>query len=69
MVPEVDAATAAKQWTASIPLIVNEISKKDGLGAFEPKLLAKTWVWVAKAQNIPVDKFDPEKAIDRSFLK
>jgi NitT/TauT family transport system substrate-binding protein len=69
MVPEVNAETAAKQWAASIPLIVNEISKKDGFGAFEPGLLAKTWEWVAKAQNIPVDKFDPEKAVDRSFLK
>ncbi len=69
MVPEVTAATAAKQWAASIPLIVNEISKKDGLGAFEPKLLATTWEWVAKAQKIPVEKFDPEKAVDRSFAK
>jgi NitT/TauT family transport system substrate-binding protein len=69
IVPEVNAETAAKQWAASIPLIVNEISKKDGFGAFEPGLLAKTWDWVAKAQNIPVDKFDPEKAVDRSFLK
>jgi NitT/TauT family transport system substrate-binding protein len=69
MVPEVNAETAAKQWTASIPLIVNEISKKDGFGAFEPGLLAKTWEWVAKAQNIPAGSFDPEKAVDRSFLK
>ncbi len=69
MVPEVDAATASRQWTASIPLIVNDISQKDGLGAFEPKLLAKTWVWVAKAQNIPVEKYDPEQAVDRSYSK
>jgi NitT/TauT family transport system substrate-binding protein len=69
LVPEVNAETAAKQWSASIPLIVNEFSKKDGFGAFEPGLLAKTWEWVAKAQNIPVDKFDPETAVDRSFLK
>jgi NitT/TauT family transport system substrate-binding protein len=69
MVPEVNAETAAKQWSVSIPLIVNEISKKDGMGAFEPKLLAKTWEWVAKAQNIPVAQFDPEKAVDRSFIK
>ncbi len=69
IVPEVNAETGAKQWASAIPLIVNEISKKDGLGAFEPKLLATTWEWVAKAQNIPVSSFDPEKAVDRSFIK
>jgi NitT/TauT family transport system substrate-binding protein len=68
-VPEVDAATAAEQWKASIPLMVNDISKKDGAGAFEPKLLATTWKWVAEAQGMPTDKLDPETAVSRGFLK
>lgn len=68
-VPEVDANTAAEQWKASIPLMINDIEKKDGPGAFEPKLLATTWKWVAEAQNLPLDKLDPETAVDRSFLK
>lgn len=68
-VPEVDVATAADQWKASIPLMVNDIAKKDGAGAFEPKLLATTWKWVADAQGMPVDKLDPETAVNRSFLK
>ncbi len=69
MVPEVDADTAAEQWKASIPLMVNDLSKKDGPGAFEPKLLATTWKWVAEAQNLPLDKLNPETAVSREFLK
>ena len=68
MVPEVDVEVARAQFAASIPLIVNDISKKDGEGAFEKALLAKTWKWTAEAQNLPLDKLDPETAVDRSFL-
>ena len=68
MAPEVDVAVARDQFAASIPLMVNSISKKDGQGAFEKGLLAKTWKWTAEAQNMPLDKIDPEKAVDRSFL-
>ena len=68
-VPEVDAETAAEQWKASIPLMVNDISKKNGAGAFEPKLLATTWKWVAEAQSMSADKLDPETAVSRDFLK
>lgn len=68
MVPEVDVEVARAQFAASIPLIVNSISKKDGEGAFEKALLAKTWKWTAEAQNMPLDKIDPETAVDRSFL-
>jgi len=68
MVPEVDVEVARAQFASSIPLIVNSISKKDGEGAFEKALLAKTWKWTAEAQNMPLDKIDPETAVDRSFL-
>ena len=68
MVPEMDAKMAAAEFRASIPLIQNEVSKKDGIGAFEPKLLATTWEWVAKAMNYPLNKVDPEKLVDRAFL-
>ncbi len=68
MVPEVDVEVARAQFASSIPLIVNSISKKDGEGAFDKALLAKTWKWTAEAQNMPLDKIDPETAVDRSFL-
>jgi NitT/TauT family transport system substrate-binding protein len=68
MVPEVDADVAEKQFRASIPLMVNDITKKGGTGAFEKALLAKTWEWTAKGQNIPLDKLDPEQAVDRTLM-
>jgi NitT/TauT family transport system substrate-binding protein len=68
MVPEVDPEVAKEQFTASVPLMVNAVSKKDGEGAFEKGLLATTWKWTAQAQNLPIDKIDPEMAVDRSFL-
>lgn len=68
MVPEVDVDVARDQFAASIPLMVNSISKKDGSGAFEKGLLATTWKWTAEAQNLPLNKIDPEAAVDRSFL-
>ncbi len=67
-VPEIDAGVADKQFAASIPLMANAISKADGPGAFNKALLAKTWEWTAKAQNIPLAKLDPETAVDRSLL-
>jgi NitT/TauT family transport system substrate-binding protein len=68
MVPEVDVEVARAQFASSVPLIVNAISKKDGAGAFDKALLAKTWKWTAEAQNMPLDKIDPETTVDRSFL-
>jgi NitT/TauT family transport system substrate-binding protein len=68
MVPEVDADVARAQFVASVPLMINDISKKDGTGAFDKALLAKTWKWTAEAQNMPLDKLDPETVVDRSFL-
>jgi NitT/TauT family transport system substrate-binding protein len=68
IVPEVDAEVARSQFAASIPLMVNAVSKKDGEGAFDKALLATTWKWTAEAQNMPLDKIDPETVVDRSLL-
>jgi len=68
LVPEANASEAADEFRSSLPLIQNEISKRDGMGVFEPKLLAATWVWVAKAFKFPVDKVNPENLVDRGFL-
>ncbi|MDV2985186.1 UNVERIFIED_CONTAM: ABC transporter substrate-binding protein [Methylobacteriaceae bacterium AG10] len=67
-VPEVDAGRAAEEWTASIPLIVNPISARDGMGVFEPGLLATTWKWVAESQGLAVGSFDPGRAVTGAFL-
>lgn len=68
MVPEVDVGVATLQFASSIPLMVNSISKKDGVGVFEKALLAKTWEWTAKSQKMPIEKLDPEAAVDRSVV-
>ena len=39
--PETDLAIAEGQWRASIPLMVNDVSKQAGMGKFEPALLAE----------------------------
>jgi NitT/TauT family transport system substrate-binding protein len=67
-VPESDQAITTAEFAASLPLIKNEISDRDGLGAFNPSLVKTSWEWLAKAQNYPVSKVDPEKVVDRSFL-
>jgi NitT/TauT family transport system substrate-binding protein len=67
IVPEIDAVVAEKQFAASIPLMTNEIARA-AKGGFDKALLAKTWDWTAKAQNIPLSKIDPEGAVNRSFV-
>ena len=66
--PEVDAALAEPQCGTTIALISNEISQRDGLGWFDPALLAETWSWVARAQNYPPDRIDPQKLVDTRFV-
>ncbi len=66
--PEMDVALVVQQFETIIPLIDNEISKTEGIGALDKTRLAKTWEWTAKSQDMPLNKIDPEKAIDRSFL-
>jgi NitT/TauT family transport system substrate-binding protein len=68
MVPDIDAEVAADEVRATIPLIKNEISAKYGLGTYDSARLQKTWEWVAKARNHPMDKLNPETVVDRSFL-
>ncbi len=67
-VPETDPAVAAAEFRSSMPLIVNDISRRDGLGKFEPKLLDATWKWVAESINVDPKKLDPESLIDPRFL-
>ena len=66
--PEMDEAIVAQQFETIIPLIDNDVSKKEGIGTLDKARLAKTWEWTAKSQDMPLDKMDPEKSVDRSFL-
>jgi len=66
--PEMDTALVEQQFMTIVPLIDNPISKAEGIGTFQKERVAKTWEWTAKAQNMAISSFDPEKAINRSFL-
>jgi NitT/TauT family transport system substrate-binding protein len=69
LAPDTDAATNSVEIEAMKPLVVNEISKRTGFGAFDPALVRDTWKWVALSQDYPENKIDPESVIDRSLLK
>ena len=66
--PEMDEALVEQQFMTIVPLIDNDVTRAEGLGALNKARLAKTWEWTAKAQNMPLDKIDPEKAVNRDFL-
>ena len=66
--PEMDEALVEEQFLTIVPLIENDITKAEGFGALDKARLAKTWEWTAKAQNTPLDKLDPEKVVNRSFI-
>jgi NitT/TauT family transport system substrate-binding protein len=68
MVPALDLESQVIEVHTTIPVTRNEISDKYGLGTFEPTLVKHTWQWIAKSQNYPLDKLNPETVIDRSFV-
>ncbi|WP_045391164.1 ABC transporter substrate-binding protein [Falsirhodobacter sp. alg1] len=63
MVPEIDVDTAQKEWEVSIPLMVNDITEKDGMGTFEAERLAVTWDWVARSLDLDPASLDPQSLI------
>jgi NitT/TauT family transport system substrate-binding protein len=65
---DVDPDVAGKEFAASVPLIFNENTKRDGLGHFNPELLKTTWEWVAKARKYKPDAIDPAALVDGSYL-
>jgi len=69
LVPEVDLNITKGLAKATLPLIFNENTDRDGLGVFSPAIVKTTWEWVAKQQNVPLDKLDPMSAIDVNIAK
>ncbi|MBI44437.1 ABC transporter substrate-binding protein [uncultured Marinobacter sp.] len=69
MVPEVDEVVVEKQVGATMPLVFNSVSERDGLGALTESRVALTWDWVAQAEGLSKDRLDPETVIDRSLLE
>lgn len=67
MLPDLTVEEINAEHDNAIPLIKNEVSAKYGQWTFDPGLVKKTWEWVAKAQNYPMDKIDPQAAVDGAF--
>ena len=65
--PSVDLDATRAQVDATLPLMFNEITERDGLGVFKPDLVKKTWGWVAKANDFPLDKLDPMTTVTTKF--
>ncbi|CAG2150654.1 Riboflavin-binding protein RibY [Cupriavidus yeoncheonensis] len=68
VVPGLDAKVAGEEFSASIPLIENEITRKDGWGAFDAARVRATWDWVARSQGLPGNALDPMSVIDAKYL-
>jgi NitT/TauT family transport system substrate-binding protein len=49
-------------------LVFNAVTDTDGLGTISPSRLATTWQWVAKSQQIALDKLNPESVVNRQIL-
>jgi NitT/TauT family transport system substrate-binding protein len=67
--PQLDLAVTEGMVKATLPLMFNENTERDGLGAFAPALVKTTWEWVAKQQNVPLDKLDPLASVDLTIAK
>ncbi|WP_213956664.1 MULTISPECIES: ABC transporter substrate-binding protein [unclassified Variovorax] len=63
-----DAKVSGEEFGASVPLIDNEISRRDGPGRFDAERVKTTWGWVAKSQGLSATALDPMAVIDQSFL-
>jgi NitT/TauT family transport system substrate-binding protein len=69
LVPEIDVAITAAVARATLPLIFNENTTRDGLGVFSPELVKTTWEWVAKQEKVSPEKLDPTSAVDIKLSK
>ena len=49
-------------------IMFNEITDRYGLGSLAPAQVQKTWEWVSKANNYPLDKLDPMSAVTAKFV-
>ncbi|AJE48792.1 ABC transporter substrate-binding protein [Celeribacter indicus] len=65
--PEIDREIALAQLEAAIPLMSNEISDADGMGALRSERLKAGWEVVAASQGYDREVIDPDELVDPSF--
>jgi NitT/TauT family transport system substrate-binding protein len=67
-VPQGELSVFKSQIETTRAFMFNEISERDGLGAFTPGQVKKTWDWVSRANNYPADKIDPMTVVTTKFV-
>ncbi|MEO1019213.1 MAG: ABC transporter substrate-binding protein [Pseudomonadota bacterium] len=66
-VSETDVEVATAGYSASVPLIENEITDASGFGVFDADRLEETWKWVAESNGYAKDAIDPQALIANQF--
>jgi NitT/TauT family transport system substrate-binding protein len=66
-VPQGELSVFKAQIETTRAFMFNEITDRYGLGALAPAHVQKTWEWVSKANNYPIDKIDPMTAVTAKF--
>jgi NitT/TauT family transport system substrate-binding protein len=69
MVPEADLTVTQAVARATIPLIFNENTTRDGLGILSPEVVKSAWEWVAKQENLSPTKLNPMASVDSEIAK
>lgn len=67
-VPELSPKDVEGSLKDAMVLVFNEVTTKDGLGAFEAKRLAETWSRVSKSLGLSESMINPESVVTRKFL-
>lgn len=65
--PQLDFAQMKRETELTNELMFNDISQRDGFGAFNRELLITTYDWLVKANQVKTRR-DPEVFVDRRFL-
>ena len=68
MVPEIDTKIVAAQIKNNTSLVYNKISNKDNFTNFTAKRITETWEYVAKANGLPSEKFNPQSIVNNTLL-
>lgn len=69
IVAELGAEDVQGSLSDAMTLVMNDVTKADGLGVFEHGRLAETWARVAAAQGLNAAGYDPETTVSRDFME
>jgi NitT/TauT family transport system substrate-binding protein len=65
--PQAELSAIRAQIDASVPMMFNEITQRDGLGVFSSGHVRKTWEWAARARNYALDRIDPLSTVSDKY--